>query len=216
MILSGRDIRWYLETGELSIEPITEEQFQQNGVDLILEDLDGHPAEFEPLTFALAATREILTFPDDLMAFVELRSTWARSGLLLPPTIVDAGFSGNLTLEIFAARRLPVPYGERFAHLIFARLTGPSMPYRGKYQGQRGITGPRADLRSGGDPQEMAYDSLAPTRPGHGPAAASAQAMSQVQPADPERPPLRALPEGERPDRRDVREPGRCANRPRR
>lgn len=148
MILSGRDIRWYIDTGKLKIEPVEDEQFQQNGIDLILEAVDGTPCVFEPLTFYLSGTRETLTVPDDLMAFVELRSTWARTGLMLPPTIVDAGFNGNLTLEIFAAKAVPVPYGERFAHLIFAKLTGPSLPYAGKYQGQRGVTYPQPNHQS--------------------------------------------------------------------
>ena len=138
MILTGRDVEWYIETRKLTIDPIVPEQFQQNGIDLILDDVEGRPIILNG--FGLASTLETLTLPDDLMAFVELRSTWARRGLLMPPTVVDAGFTGNLTLEIFAAKPVPVPYGERFAHLIFARLTGPSTPYTGKYRGQRGIT----------------------------------------------------------------------------
>ena len=74
------------------------------------------------------------------MAFVELRSTWARQGLLIPPTVVDAGFIGQLTLEVVAMRDIPTPYGQRFAHLIFAQLLRPTSPYCGKYQGQSGIT----------------------------------------------------------------------------
>lgn len=89
-----------------------------------------------------------MELPDDLMAFVELRSSWARRGYMLPPTIVDAGFKGNLTLEIWTAMSAehialggqPMPVGERFAHLIFAKTTGPCVPYTGKYTGQRGIT----------------------------------------------------------------------------
>lgn len=151
MILSGRDIELYLQTEKLKIHPILPEQFQQNGVDLILEEVETHPVCFAPGTMYLGGTREVLTLPDDLMAFVEIRSTWARSGLLLPPTIVDAGFSGNLTLEILAVARPhqappAVPYGQRFAHLIFARLTGPAIPYRGKYWGQRGVTEPIQDV----------------------------------------------------------------------
>lgn len=161
MILSGRDIKLYIETGKLIVDPITDEQFQQNGIDLILESVITpaeltdcgramipaleHPTYLKRLTFSLAGTREHLKMPDDLMAFVELRSTWARTGLLLPPTIVDAGFEGNLTLEVFAARAVMVPYGHRFAHLIFSKLSGPAVPYQGKYQGQTGVTGPRPD-----------------------------------------------------------------------
>ena len=39
MILSGHDLRWYVETGSLKIEPVKDDQFQQNGVDLVLEKM---------------------------------------------------------------------------------------------------------------------------------------------------------------------------------
>ena len=139
MILTGRDVQLYIASGKLKIDPIAPEQFQQNGVDLILQAVD-QPCGPTLSGFHLACTREVLTLPDDLMAFVCLRSTYARLGILLPSTVVDAGFSGNLTLEIFATRPVLAPYGERFAHLVFARLTGPAALYAGKYQGQWGIT----------------------------------------------------------------------------
>lgn len=145
MILSGRDIEWYIEAGKLKINPVFPEQFRENGIDLILDDIEGHPLEFIKNEFVLGCTKEILSMPDDLMGFVELRSTWARSGIMIPPTIVDAGFKGNLTLEIVPHKNIPIPYGQRFAHLIFAKLTNPSQPYQGKYQDQRGITTPRKD-----------------------------------------------------------------------
>jgi deoxycytidine triphosphate deaminase len=148
MILSGRDIQWYIEQKKLVITPIKPEQFRQNGVDLILKDVDlkdqlsyvGDTPKLVKGNFYLGVTNEYFEFPDDLMAFVELRSTWARKGIMLPPTIVDAGFKGTLTLEIVSFITQPVPIGERFAHLIFAKMTGPSIPYDGKYQGQRDIT----------------------------------------------------------------------------
>jgi len=140
VILTGRDIRTYIDAGKLAVSPLDPERLQQNGLDLVLDDVEGRPAAFGRLRFYLASTAERLALPDDLMAFVELRSSWARRGLLLPPTIVDAGFAGNLTLEIFAATRIAVPYGQPFAHLIFARCSGPADPYRGKYYEQSGIT----------------------------------------------------------------------------
>ncbi len=136
MILSGRDLQWYIETGKLKISPIVPEQFQQNGVDLIL-------AECRSITlplFYLGGTAEVIEMPDDLMAFVEIRSTWARSGFFLPPTIIDAGFCGNITLEILKVGTAEIPIGKPFAHIVFAKLSSPSLPYRGKYDGQRGIT----------------------------------------------------------------------------
>lgn len=147
MILSGRDVQWYMNSGKLVIDPILPEQFQQNGVDLILEDIENHRQTFN--TFQLGTTRERVEIPDDLMVFVALRSTWARMGIgFSAPTIVDAGFKGQITLEITCFRPdVRVPYGERFAHLIFAKTSNPCEPYRGKYQEQRGITKARMDVK---------------------------------------------------------------------
>jgi len=144
MILSGADVRQYIKFGGLSFSPeLTDDQFQQNGVDLILQSVNCDLLAAG--TFTLGTTAEYVKMPNDLMAFVQLRSTWARKGIMLPPTVVDAGFEGNITLEIavFGTQRLPV--GQRFAHLIFAKLCSPSEPYAGKYQGQTGITHARQE-----------------------------------------------------------------------
>jgi dCTP deaminase len=141
LILSGDAVKQYILHGGLKFEPeLDADQFQQNGVDMVVSEV-----ESEMLTaggFTLGRTREIITMPNDLCAFVQLRSTWARKGFILPPTMIDAGFHGSITLEIakFGASS-HVPVGQRFAHVIFAKLTGPTDPYRGKYQGQVAITG---------------------------------------------------------------------------
>lgn len=150
MVLSGRDVQLYMEAGKLQISPVAAHQFQQNGVDLILKAFEHQ--RYWPGTnremFSLGVTNETLHLPNDLMAFVELRSSWARRGFLLPPTIVDAGFVGELTLEImnFGMDPLASAVGERFAHLIFAKTSGPCVEYAGKYQNQTGITGARPDI----------------------------------------------------------------------
>jgi len=135
MILSGRDLQLYIQTGRLKISPVRLEQFQQNGFDCILENV-----KRVNQIFYLASTRETIEMPDDLMAFVGIRSTWARSGFSLPLTIVDAGFRGNLTLEINRFTDTLFPIGERFVHLVFAKTSGPCVPYDGIYQDQEGIT----------------------------------------------------------------------------
>jgi dCTP deaminase len=139
MILSGADVKQYIKYGNLKFSPeLREDQFQQNGIDLILNNVENQ--ELEAGSFTLGRTLEFIELPNDLMAFVQLRSSWARKGIIIPPTVVDAGFKGTLTLEIgvFKFQRLPV--GERFIHLIFAKLSNPSEPYNGKYQGQVEIT----------------------------------------------------------------------------
>jgi len=76
-----------------------------------------------------------------------LRSTYARFGLYIPPTVVDAGFHGQLTIEIIGSN-LPVKIypNQRFLHLIFVKTSSPVYkPYTGKYQKQTGVTPPKPD-----------------------------------------------------------------------
>jgi dCTP deaminase len=141
VILSGADVKQYILHGGLKFTPALQEiQFQQNGVDLVLEG--ANVQRLGVSEFTLGRTREQVTLPNDLMAFVQLRSSWARRGFMLPPTVADAGFNGTITLEIVKfGSVVDLPFGERFAHLIFAKLTSPSEPYSGRYQGQHEITG---------------------------------------------------------------------------
>ena len=171
MILSDTDLAEYLRSGKLVVEPLDWEIVRENGLDLRLgseycEILptrltlavgEGDVSKYyrcgrneehlilRPSTLYLLHTIETLALPSDLMGFVELRSTFARLGFLMPPTIVDAGFRGQLTVEV-----LTPPYptrvrvGTRFLHVVFARTLTPVVnTYRGRYQGQSGVTLPR-------------------------------------------------------------------------
>ena len=169
MILGDRDLKYYLEKGWLKIEPLSEDTIRENGVDLRVggeiarfrnagqEYEDGKdPSSFYviekgdeftiyPNEHVLLVTEEYIKLPNDVMAFVNLRSTFARLGLFIPPTIADAGFEGQLTIEVIgSAFPVKLKRGTRFLHLIFARtLTPVENSYQGKYQGQRGVTLPR-------------------------------------------------------------------------
>ncbi len=172
MILGDRDLRYYISKGLIVIEPFDETIIRENGVDLRLGgeiarmhnpgkvfDVRNPPKDYSefytiekgdsfiiyPHEHVLLTTLEYIKLPDDIMAFVNLRSTYARLGIYAPPTIVDAGFEGTLTIELVGGE-FPVRLykGERFLHLVFAKTTSPvERPYRGKYQGQRGIMLPK-------------------------------------------------------------------------
>ncbi len=173
MILSDFDLRAYLNNGRLKIEPFSEDIIRENGVDLrlgreyckliesndVLDLTKGESAEdikqrylckesdiilLEPNSRYLLHTLEYISLPPELMAFVEIRSTFARLGLLIPPTIVDGGFEGQITIELLTTSfPVKIPAGTRFLHVVFAKLTTPvTKPYRGKYQGQKGVTLP--------------------------------------------------------------------------
>ncbi len=94
----------------------------------------------------LLSTVEYLELPDNLMGFVELRSTWARHGLSVPPTIIDAGFKGTITLEVInhSICGIKLKPKTRFAHVIFATtLSRVRSAYSGRYLGQMGIRLPK-------------------------------------------------------------------------
>lgn len=100
-----------------------------------------------PHTFILATTQEYFELPDNLTAFVEGRSSIGRMGLFIQNAgWVDPGFKGRITLELYNSNSLPIKLlaGWRVCQLVFCKMdSSPSMPYRGKYQGQMQTTGSR-------------------------------------------------------------------------
>ncbi|MCE4604085.1 MAG: dCTP deaminase [Aeropyrum sp.] len=171
MILSDRDIEGLLALGELVVDPLAGDSVRENGLDLRLgrgycrfrptgRVLDprspGDPGEFyecgegdeivvRPLEHILLHTVEYIRLPPYVAGLVNLRSTWARTGLYIPATVVDAGFEGQLTIEVVGSS-FPVKLypGDRFLHLVLVRLNTPARkPYSGRYQGQRGVKIPK-------------------------------------------------------------------------
>ena len=138
---------------EILIEPFNEESLQPAGYDLrvgdeaylngrIIDVKEGGGFVIPPGTYALVLTLERIKLPDDVMGDMKLRSSLAREGLLGSFAWVDPGWDGKLTLGIYNASDTPVEleYRERFVQMAFIRLEYPSKnPYRGRYQGSRGI-----------------------------------------------------------------------------
>jgi len=174
MILSDKTIKELIEKGKLKVEPFSEELVQCSSLDLRLgyqiaryrakdfldvknpsweielETIDGNGFFIQPKEFVLATTLEYIKLPPDLTAFVEGRSSLGRLGLFIENAgWVDAGFEGQLTLELYNANKYPIKlYPEmRICQLVFAKLDRePLKPYRGKYQGQRGVVASRIYL----------------------------------------------------------------------
>jgi len=98
----------------------------------------------QPYMKILVTTLEYIKMPINVGGLVELRSTFARLGLSIPPTVIDAGFKGQITLEVHGgAFPVVLKKGVRFAHIVFMEIKGEPVPYRGRYQEQRGVTLPR-------------------------------------------------------------------------
>ena len=173
MILSDKAIMSLLKEGTLSISPLQDDQLQPASVDIrlgntfsVVEDSSTGILTFTnkiaykeihaetylllPGQFVLATTKEYISLPDNLTAFVEGRSSLGRMGLFIQNAgWVDPGFSGEITLELFNANRCAIELqaGRRIGQLVFAQMDqAASSPYRGKYQGQRGATGSKVYL----------------------------------------------------------------------
>jgi len=99
-----------------------------------------------PAGFALGVTMEHICVPDDLVAFVDGRSSYGRWGLRIHSTagLIDAGFQGAITLEISldSSRPMLLYPGDRICQVRFEKLDFPARrPYgdsgrRSKYQNQ--------------------------------------------------------------------------------
>jgi len=102
-----------------------------------------HPGEF-----VLGSTSERVALPADLVARLEGKSSLGRLGLLIHSTagFVDAGWDGQLTLELSNVANLPITLypGMKIGQISFIRMTTPAdQPYGtgalgSKYQGQVG------------------------------------------------------------------------------
>ena len=88
--------------------------------------------------FRLASTVERFKMPNDLVAIIHDKSTWARRGLSVQNTVAEPGWEGWLTLELIYYGWWPlfVPKGAGIAQAIFHKLECPADYGNGKYQMQ--------------------------------------------------------------------------------
>jgi len=89
--------------------------------------------------FELASTIEYFKMPNDLVAIVHDKSTWARQGLTVQNTVAEPGWEGWLTLELtnHGISPLILKKGMPIAQVLFHILSEPvEIGYKGKYQNQ--------------------------------------------------------------------------------
>ena len=176
MILSDRSLREAIATGRIVIDPFDDACVQPSSIDLHLdhrflvfrnhtrglinvkEDLtdlteqveasDTDPFILHPGEFVLGSTSERVVVPDDLVARLEGKSSLGRLGLLIHSTAgyVDAGWDGQLTLELSNVANLPITLypGMKIGQISFVQMTSAAdNPYGSgvlgsKYLGQEG------------------------------------------------------------------------------
>lgn len=175
VLLSDRSIKEAIKDGRIVIKPYFPECVQPSSIDIHLDSKfllfnkaqhavidvrqkqDGlmtpveirgnEPFILHPGEFVLGSTLESVKMPGDIAGRIEGKSSLGRLGLLIHSTAgyIDAGFEGNLTLELSNVSPLPITlyYKMKIGQISFTQMTTPvDRPYGSKglgshYQGQK-------------------------------------------------------------------------------
>lgn len=103
-----------------------------------------------PNSFALARTVEFFRIPRNVLTICLGKSTYARCGIIVNVTPLEPEWEGHVTLEFSNTTPLParIYAGEGVAQMLFFESDEVcDVSYKdrgGKYQGQVGVTLPRA------------------------------------------------------------------------
>jgi dCTP deaminase len=132
----------FTDTSPAIVDPKRMEErafVRQNGPEVIVP----------PNSFVLATTLEYLRMPTGVLGILLGKSTSARCGLVVNATPPEPGWCGTITLEISNATALsavskPGKALRRSSSSGSPRTSRSPTPTGGIYQGQRGVTLPRA------------------------------------------------------------------------
>jgi len=138
VLLSDRDIRVALDSGQLVVEPHDDAMVQPSSIDVRLDGLfrvfnnskythidpklpqeelttlvevpEDEAFVLHPGEFVLGATLERFAIPPNLAGRLEGKSSLGRLGLLTHSTagFIDPGFNGHITLELSNTANLPI------------------------------------------------------------------------------------------------------------
>ncbi len=113
---------------------------------------DGKAFFLHPGEFALAVTYESVTLPDNIVGWLDGRSSLARLGLMVHATAhrIDPGWSGQIVLEFFNCGKLPLALRPKMkiGALNFETMSASAArPYNkrtdSKYKDQKGAVASR-------------------------------------------------------------------------
>ena len=111
---------------------------------------DGEAFFLHPGELALAVTYESVTLPDNIVGWLDGRSSLARLGLMVHVTAhrIDPGWSGQIVLEFYNSGKLPLALRPKMkiAALNFETMSSSAArPYNkrvdAKYKNQTGFSG---------------------------------------------------------------------------
>ncbi len=128
----------------------------QKAMDSVMSDEivipDGEAFFLHPGELALAVTYESVTLPDNIVGWLDGRSSLARLGLMVHVTAhrIDPGWSGQIVLEFYNSGKLPLALRPKMkiAALNFETMSSSALrPYNkrddAKYKNQTGAVASR-------------------------------------------------------------------------
>ena len=128
------------------IDPLSEED---QSFSWIKEEAKDGEIIIYPGECLLTATMETIDMPDDIVATVLGKSTYARNNIIVNATPLEPGWRGVVTLELHnCSNEFPVKLrvGHGIAQVTFERMANPpartysNREVDGKYQDQVGVT----------------------------------------------------------------------------
>ena len=132
----SRQVKFQNFSGNATIDPKSSDELQWDDV------FTYNFFELRPGECVLGSTVEHIDMPDDVMALCIGKSTYARCGLLVNTTPIEAGWRGHITLELSNVSQLSIRVytEEGIAQLVFMSIDQrPQTTYadrNGKYQDQ--------------------------------------------------------------------------------
>jgi dCTP deaminase len=138
MVLSDVEILSALKVGIIKIVPFNKNCLNAAGYDLRLKNT----VMIEPGVQELVSTIERIELDFSVVGFLNIRSSFAREGVIGSLALVDPGFRGQLTIALFNAsrQRVKIKKCERFVQVTFAKLGGRAKRgYIGRYQDSEGV-----------------------------------------------------------------------------
>ena len=145
----GYDVRW---SGEFKVftnihsATVDPKKFDENS----FVDVEGDVCVIPPNSFALASTIEYFRIPRNVLTICLGKSTYARCGIIVNVTPLEPEWEGHVTLEFSNTTSLPAKIyaNEGVAQMLFLESDEEcEVSYKdrgGKYQGQTGVTLPKA------------------------------------------------------------------------
>jgi dCTP deaminase len=111
--------------------------------------LNIEPLILQPKEFIIAQTFEYVVLPNNLIGFLDGRSSLARRGLMIHATAgsIEPGFHGRITLELGNIGKIPLKIYPltRIANLHLAMISNLEEGYRGQFNFQVRMRPPKPD-----------------------------------------------------------------------